>query len=132
MKQRTSGSAHFDRWPRNYGTAWEQRDSAAAARLFSAAASYYRTPFDPPSVGHAAIAAALRGATDSQRDVRFEYEILSAGQERGIAAWSACFNRVGTRVAVRVEGVLSAEWDGDGKCCCFREWWHLLENVPSA
>jgi hypothetical protein len=132
MTQRSSGSAHFDRWLRNYGTAWEQRDSAGAVRLFSADASYHWTPFDPPYVGHAAIAAALRAATDGQRDIRFGCEILSADQERGIAAWSAYFNRVGTRAVVRVEGVLSADWDGDGKCCCFREWWHLLENVPSA
>ena len=132
MTQRTSGSAHFDRWLRNFGTAWEQRDSAAVVRLFSADASYHWTPLDPPYVGHAAIAAASRAATDGQRDIRFGYEILSADQERGIAAWSACFNRVGTRAVVRVEGVLSADWDGEGKCCCFREWWHLLENVPGA
>ncbi|MEJ2161346.1 MAG: hypothetical protein P8X53_12825 [Chromatiales bacterium] len=40
MTQQTSGSVHFDRWLRNYGTAWEQRDSAASVRLFSADASY--------------------------------------------------------------------------------------------
>ena len=49
----------FERWLQAYGQAWEARDSAAAVRLFSKNAAYHWTPFDPPYVGRAEIAAAL-------------------------------------------------------------------------
>lgn len=131
MNPVTPARKHFDGWLRSYGDAWEQRDSAAAVRLFSPGASYYWTPFDPPLVGHAAIAEALSAATASQRDIHFSYEILSADTGCGIAAWSAYFARLDTRAAVRVEGVLSAEWDDIGNCRRFREWWHLVEEAPA-
>ncbi len=122
---------HFDSWLRSYGDAWEQRDSGAAVQLFSEDASYHWTPFDPPLVGHAAIAAELSAVTAAQCDIDFSYEILSVDAERGVAAWTARFRRLDTRAAVTVEGVLSAEWDDGGGCRCFREWWHLREDAPA-
>ena len=120
-------TARFDRWLRAYGEAWEARDSAAAVRLFSPDAAYHWTPFDPPFLGRDAIAGALDAATSRQSQVRFEYQVLAARPERGVAWWRAAFVRIGTGTAVRVEGVLTVEWDQDGLCRRFREWWNIDE-----
>src|SRR6185436_2064267 len=49
---------HFTQWLRAYQAAWEGRDPAAAAGLFTGDARYFWTPLVPPAQGPRAIAAA--------------------------------------------------------------------------
>jgi len=118
----------FDRWLRAYQTAWQERDPAAAARLFSDDAEYYWTPLDPPQRGPAGVAAAWEAAVSQQRDIRFTYTILAVSGATGIATWRADFTRLPARSTVRIEGVLTAEFVVTGRCRVFREWWHSAET----
>lgn len=114
----------FESWLRSYGAAWENRDSAAAARLFTQDAEYYWTPFDAPQRGREQIAAAWDGAVAQQRDVHFEFEVLAVTSTRNIARWRAEFSSANTGDKVRLDGILTAEFDANGRCRAFREWWH--------
>jgi len=117
----------FDLWLRGYQTAWQGRDAAAAARLFSDDAEYYWTPLDPPQRGPDGVAAAWEGAVAQQKDIRFSYEILAVTGATGIAKWRADFTRLPDRAKVRIEGVLTAEFADAAHCRIFREWWHSSE-----
>jgi uncharacterized protein (TIGR02246 family) len=118
----------FQTWLDVYGRAWEQGDAAAVTSLFARDAAYHETPFDPPMIGREAIRAYWQaGAGDAQRDVVFDYTILSAG-DPAVAHWTASFTRAPSGAAVRLDGVLTVRFDGDGRCVEFREWWHREEE----
>jgi hypothetical protein len=118
----------FERWLRAYGQAWEGRDPAAAALLFTADAEYYWTPLDPPQRGPAGIAAAWQAAISQQRDIKFQFEILAVTGATGIARWRADFTRLPAQSKVVIEGILTAEIADATHCRVFREWWHSAET----
>ncbi len=120
--------ADFERWLHAYGQAWEGRDPAAAARLFTDDAEYYWTPLDPPQRGPAGIAGAWQAAVSQQRDVKFRYQVLAVNGATGIARWRADFTRLPAQSKVRIEGVLTAELVDGARCRVFREWWHSAET----
>jgi hypothetical protein len=118
----------FTQWLRAYQSAWQGRDPAAAARLFSGDARYFWTPFVPPQQGPREIAAAWEGAVSQQRDVRFTFSVFGVSGSTGMATWRADFTRLPDQFKVRIEGVLSAEFAAPGQCRVFREWWHMSES----
>ncbi len=118
----------FEGWLDAYGRAWETRDPAAAAELFTEDAVYHETPFDEPMRGRAEISDYWSDVTRSQDDVRFSYEILATSEEEGIAHWNADFVRLPARTPIRLDGVLLAKLNVAGRCTEFREWWHRQEE----
>lgn len=118
----------FSAWLRAYQSAWEGRDAAAAARLFTADARYHWTPLVPPQQGPAEIAAVWEAAVSQQRDIRFTFSVFGVAGPTGMANWRADFTRLPDQFKVRIEGVLSAEFAAAGKCRVFREWWHSAES----
>ncbi len=121
-------AASFDAWLRGYQAAWEGRDAAAAAKLFSGDARYHWTPLVPPQQGPAEIAAVWEQAVSQQRDIRFTYTVFGVSGATGMATWRADFTRIPDQFKVRIEGVLSAEFSSAGLCRVFREWWHSAES----
>jgi ketosteroid isomerase-like protein len=121
-------TAQFTEWLRAYQAAWEGRDPAAAAKLFSDDARYHWTPLVPPQQGPAEIAAAWEAAVSQQRDIRFTFNGFGVSGPTGMAIWRADFTRLPDQFKVRIEGVLSAEFAGGGRCRVFREWWHSAES----
>ena len=77
----------FTEWLRGYQAAWEGRDAAAAAKLFSDDASYHWTPLVPPQQGPAEIAAVWQGAVSQQRDIRFTFGVFGVAGATGMATW---------------------------------------------
>jgi ketosteroid isomerase-like protein len=118
----------FTQWLRGYQSAWEGRDAAAAARLFSDDARYHWTPLVPPQQGPSEIAAVWEAAVSQQRDIRFTFAVFGVSGPAGMATWRADFTRLPDQFQVRIEGVLSAEFASAGKCRVFREWWHSAES----
>ena len=124
----TVTAGQFADWLRAYQSAWEGRDPAAAARLFTDDARYHWTPLVPPQQGPAEIAAVWASAVSGQRDIRFTFDVFGVSGATGMATWRADFTRIPDQFKVRIEGVLSAEFAAPGKCRIFREWWHSAES----
>lgn len=127
MNEYVATVEHFTAWLRAYQAAWEGRDPAAAARLFTGDARYFWTPLVAPAQGPREIAAAWEGAVSQQRDIRFTFSVFGVSGAAGMATWRADFTRLPDQFRVRIEGVLSAEFAGPGLCRVFREWWHQSE-----
>ena len=124
----TVTAGQFADWLRAYQSAWEGRDPAAAARLFTDDARYHWTPLVPPQQGPAEIAAVWAAAVAGQRDIRFTFDVFAVSGAIGMATWRADFTRLPDQFKVRIEGVLSTEFGAPGKCRVFREWWHSAES----
>lgn len=117
----------FKEWMEMYGKPCEESDPKAAAELFTQNAEYYETPFDEPMIGQDAIYRYWSGASQVLKDVRFSYEMLAVKANRGIARWQRKYvsNKSGSHVAL--DGVFLVDFDDQGKCTLFREWWHRQE-----
>ena len=129
MKEYRLEPSAFDRWLGEYGKAWQTGDPDAVNRLFAGNAAYYETPFDEPMVGTDAIWQYWsEGAGKSQKNVRFSYDIISTVRHTGIAHWKATFERIPIGSKVEIDGILMAEFDEQGMCRVFSEWWHRREG----
>jgi uncharacterized protein (TIGR02246 family) len=117
--------ADFDAWLKGYKAAWEKRDAAAAAALFTPDAQYFWTPFDPPQTGRAQIAAVWESAVGAQKDITFEYTVFAVAGARGCAQWHTRLTSVPQGESVELDGIVIAEFAGKAQCRTFREWWHL-------
>lgn len=114
----------FKTWMDRYGKASEDSDPKGAAELFTQNAVYYETPFDDPMIGHNTIYRYWGEAAQYLKDVQFSYEILAVAGNLGIALWQAKFVSVKSGNHVALDGVFLVEFDEQGKCSRFREWWH--------
>ncbi|MBI1731965.1 MAG: nuclear transport factor 2 family protein [Gammaproteobacteria bacterium] len=117
-------------WLENYKAAWESRDADRAAALFTVDATYQDEAFSPPHRGSQGIRDYWSKVTAGQRDVKFQYQVLSVKGNTGIAHWSAQFAVAETTTTIKLDGVFLLEFDGSGKCRSLREWWHLQSSAP--
>lgn len=122
--------AALERWLAGYEAAWEERDAAAAAALFTADAEYHETPYSEPFRGREGIAAYWSGVTADQRDVDFRSRVIAVSGNVGIAQWTATFVNAPSGTPVELDGVFVLEFSSAGGLVrALREWWVLR---PSA
>lgn len=122
----------FKKWMEAYRKASSESDLKAAAELFSQNAEYYETPFSNPIIGRDAIHRYWSEAAHAQKGVQFSYEILAMKGDLGMALWKGQFISVQSGSQVLLDGVLLLEFNGQGQCTKFREWWHrqVLDTNP--
>ncbi len=136
---------NIDQFMRGYKAAWEQRNEAMFAALFTADGEYHNTPFAVQR-GHEQLAEYWR-RVKLQEDVVVTYEVLASTDAGGIAHWHVTYQvaseelfqiwarSTGTNLVARrpgaplpkmvLDGVLAAEFEG-GLCRRCRLWWHSM------
>jgi SnoaL-like protein len=119
----------FARWLRRYGEVWESRYPEGVRDLYSPDVLYYWTPFDEPKRGEEEIVEASREASSRQDNISFSSELIAVNGNLGWARWQCSFRRVATGREVRLDGILQATFDEQGRCNEFREWWHSDEPI---
>lgn len=115
----------FSAWIQSYENTSQENNAKASSELFAQDALYFETPFDEPISGREAIYQYwLRGAQTLQ-DKESSYQILSVKDNFGIARWQSKFTVIETSKRYALDCLFLVEFDGQGLCCEFREWWHL-------
>lgn len=122
----------FDTWLKAYGKAWQEKDIEAFVALFSEDAHYYWSPFEEPKVGHEEIAESVKSAVSIQEDIHFHYAILTASGFPAVAHYRTNLIRTTHGRKVTIDGIMTVEFDDDGLCRVFREWWHNDEDESVA
>lgn len=127
-----------------YERAWETRDDALLASLFTADAVYHNTPFNEQR-GHAAIRK-YWDRVKLQDEITVDFQVLVDLERSGIARWQVRYRvtseemfamwaaSAGTGVPSRkpgdplprlaLDGVAIADFEADGLCRDLRLWWH--------
>lgn len=118
----------FALWMIAYGRASAENDPQASANLFASDARYYENPFDEPITGRAAIYAYWNDGAQKFQDKESAFEILAVKKNRGIARWQSKFTVVETGKRLALDCLCVVEFDADGLCETFREWWHIRER----
>jgi ketosteroid isomerase-like protein len=119
---------HFTSWMTAYGRASAENDPQASANLFAPNARYYENPFDEPITGKPAIFAYWNKGAQSLKDKESSFEILSAQGDRGIARWQSKFTVIESGKRFELDCLFVVEFDDEGLCRTFREWWHIQER----
>jgi limonene-1,2-epoxide hydrolase len=139
----------IDQFMQGYKAAWEQRDEAMFAALFTADGEYANTPFAVQR-GHAQLAEYWR-RVKLQEDVHVTYDILARAADSGIAHWHVTYQvaseglfqiwarSTGTNLVARkpgeplprmvLDGALKAEFESDGLCRNCQIWWHSMPQA---
>jgi hypothetical protein len=115
----------LESWLARYKQAWEQRDPAQAAALFTENAPYRETPFDAPKAGRPGIRDYWATVTADQRNVDFKSAVVAVNGQTGVARWSASLTSAASGARVELDGVFVLTFDGNGLCSELREWWHV-------
>jgi hypothetical protein len=111
---------NIEQFMQGYKAAWEQRDEALFAALFTADGQYHNTPFAVQR-GHAQLAEYwLR--VKLQEDVRVTYEVLASTPGSGIVVARTPGAPLPRMV---LDGLLTAEFEG-GLCKECHLWWHSM------
>jgi hypothetical protein len=114
-----------EQWLDGYGAAWESRDPAAAARLFTTDALYYETPWSEPFAGSGGIADYWMSVTADQRNVEFDYELIALNADTAVAHWTASFELASSGATLALDGVFVLTFESAQQVSELREWWVL-------
>jgi ketosteroid isomerase-like protein len=125
VSAQTLTTASLTAWLARYEQAWEQRDPAQAAALFTDNAPYHEMPFDAPKAGRAGVREYWATVTADQRNVDFKSEVVAVNGQTGVARWSASLTSASSGARVELDGVFILKFDGSGLCSELREWWHV-------
>jgi ketosteroid isomerase-like protein len=117
--------AAVEAWLTRYEDAWEKRDSALAAALFTENAAYHEMPFDAPKAGRAGIRDYWATVTADQREVDFKSQVVAVNGRTAVARWSASLKSASSGVRVELDGVFILTFEASGLCSELREWWHV-------
>jgi SnoaL-like protein len=120
--------AGLTEWLDEYGRAWETRDADAAADLFTEDAVYQWGPFGRKLRGRVMIREAWAEAVETQSNVTFGYEVLTATGRGGIARWWCSVDDPERSVRDRAEGIFRLAFDETGLCTSLEEWWNATEE----
>lgn len=118
---------HFTTWMTAYGRASTENDPRASANLFARNAAYYETPFSKPMIGREALYEYWNKGVQTLKDKESTFEIFSVKDNLGIARWQSKFTVITSGKRLALDCLFSVEYDTDGLCQIFREWWHIQE-----
>ena len=118
---------HFTAWMAEYSRASAENDPRASANLFARNAAYYETPFAEPMVGREALYEYWNKGAQTLMDKESTFEIFSVKDDLGIARWQSKFTVITSGKRIALDCLFIVEYDTDGLCQIFREWWHIQE-----
>lgn len=106
----------------NYKEAWETRNAALAASLFTRDAHYREGPFSEPIIGREAIHDYWAQATARQQDIRFTLGAVIHSGYLVAAEWTCTFQDGSSGEKRELAGMLFADFYGK-QVRRFREYW---------
>lgn len=118
---------HIQQWMETYGSASAENDPQASANLFAENAAYYETPFAEPMIGRDAIYEYWNKGAQNLKDKESSFEIIAVNGNTGIARWQSKFTVLESGKRLELDCLFIVEFDNDGLCQTFREWWHIRE-----
>lgn len=112
-----------NKWLEDLKKAWETKDPQAAADLCSENVRYFEDPFKGP-LNKKQFLEEWKNVPKSQKNIIFNYKILSVTDNLGIAQWTAEFVRLPANTKVELSGIFTIVLDENNLCTEFHQWWN--------
>ena len=111
-------------WLAGYVQAWKTYDKDTIGALFSEDVVYYYTPFSEPVRGRAAVVVAWLEQPDEAGTYDAHYEpVLIEGDHAVTNGRSRYFEQDGKTLKMEWDNVFFLQFDADGRCKEYREWY---------
>ncbi len=130
--------ADVQAWLDRYSEAWQTYDPDAIRDLFSVEAEYRYHAWDEPIVGREAIVAdwLSPGGDPGQRDqpgsFRSHYRPFVVEGDRAVAIGTSDYDPTEDAPARRYHNAWLLEFDGEGRCRTFTEYYNLERRDPAS
>ena len=114
----------FDSWLKQLGKAWVETTPEILGKICAPEVKYYETPFGKPYIGPEAVVKLWQNdVPNSQKDIKFKYDIVSFSMTVNIAHWSAEYTRIKDNQKVILDGIFQVALNKEGLCTEFHMWW---------
>jgi len=113
----------FDSWLKQLGRAWVEKNPQIIADICAKNVVYHETPFTKPYTSPAAVKKLWQEVPETQKDIKFKYDILEVTKKFGIAHWQAEFTRIKENKKAILDGIFLVELNRQGLCTLFKMWW---------
>ena len=117
--------ASVDKWLQAYMHAWNTYSPVAIGDLFTDDATYSFHPYDEPVVGREAIVAAWLKDPDATGTFEADYKPIAVDGNVAVVNGRSRYFKDSSRTELTKEwdNLFVIEFDTDGRCRSFREWW---------
>lgn len=121
-------------WLDKYVEAWRTYDPAQIGELFSEDALYFYSPWDKdnPIRGREAIVAEWRREPDASGSWEARYEPLVVEGNLAVAQGRTRYFKTDGSIAREFNNIFVLQFDEDGRCERFTEWFMQPRNAQSA
>ena len=115
-------------WINKMGQAWISKNPKAIPPLFADRFQYFETPFTKPVTDKKALLSLWQEVPASQKDVTFDFEILSEADNLTIAHFRSVFTRLATGKKAILDGIFLVKLNKYSLCTEFKWWCNNKEN----
>jgi hypothetical protein len=113
----------FDHWLRKIREAWVDKKPEILGEICTEDVEYHESPFGEPLRGKKSVIKEWESVPLTQKDIRFDYDIIHVDESIGIAHWTATFTRIPSNLTDTLDGVFVVQLNDQGLCTLFRMWW---------
>lgn len=117
----------YSLWFNKLGKAWKEKDPQAIPPLFADKFEYYETPFDKPYTTKKGLVKLWKEVPESQRDIKFDFDIITITNSIAIAHWYASFTRTKQNKRAILDGIFLVKLNNKGLATLFKMWWVTKE-----
>ena len=119
----------FDKWLKDFGSAWENLNPDAAMSMFSKdELEYFETVFDKPCTNWDEVYKLWEIIPINQKDVKFWSEILMFDGSRAIVHWKVKRVFIQTNKNQLIDGIFEIKLNPEGLCTYFKQWRSVKES----
>ena len=113
------------KWLKAYMHAWETNSPEDIGRLFTDGASYSFHPYDQPVVGRKAIVESWLKNPDTPGTFAANYAPIAVDGNVAVVNGRSTYFKDSSQSELTKEwdNIFVIEFDKDGRCSSFREWW---------
>ncbi len=112
-----------DDWMGRLKAAWEAADVERAVEQFARTEYYYERPFRPGTTQEE-IRSYWKDVAGLS-DIRLDYSIVAVEGNTACVHWQNRFRNSPDSAETLLDGVFVLEFDDDGYCRIFRQWWFM-------
>jgi hypothetical protein len=114
----------FTQWLDTLKEAWEERNPSLIATILDKNIEYYEIPGQKPYMSVQKVVELWQDVPQSQKNIHFDYTIISVNENVGIAHWIADFERIKTGAQAHLDGIFLVWLNEKGLCTRFQQWWY--------
>lgn len=112
----------YEKWTEEFMESWKELDWRRTLNTIAKDCEYYENPIDPPCENFDEIVELWEVVGENQKDIVYDYEILSCNENFAIINWRMARVLIPTNAKQNIDGIFKVSLNSDCKCTLFKQW----------